>query len=310
MTELKQAGTRLAVFLVLLAPWPEAAHSQQPAAPAFGGEIIRQEAIYQGTVDQAVAGYTVDRGLRDYANALPVAFDHELANLGAADRWLDIGAGKGQALLDYFAPGHDPFEAEARERRSERAQVIAISIEDRRTPEWQRTVASLEANKLQYLFNRRLEEYSLKELGKFQLITDVVGGFSYTDNLSLFVEKVLSFLNLHGSFFTLLQDVRSEAGTNRPHYSGASFLTEIAGADGSEGKICSWLKSISCVQVSCELTTGWIPLIEKYRVRKVCNDVVVPELLPVHYIAGTPPERRYRLRTPAQRSGADTTIDQ
>lgn len=309
MTELKHAGIRLAVCLVLLAPWLRAAHSQQPANPAFGSEIARQEAIYLGTVDQAVAGYTVDRGLRDYANALPAAFDHELASLGAADRWLDIGAGKGQALMDYFAPGHDPFEAEARERRGERAQVIAISIEDRRTPQWQQTVDRLPAKKLQYLFNRRLEEYSLEELGKFHLITDVVGGFSYTDDLSRFVEKVLGFLNLHGSFYTLLQDVRSEAGTNRPHYSGASFLTEIAGTDASEMKICSWLKSISCVQVSCELTTGWVPLIEKYRVRKVCNDVVVPELLPVHYVAGTPPERRFRLRTPARQSGAET-IDQ
>lgn len=299
MIALNHTGVRLVVFLALQTPWLEAAHSQQPANPAFSQEISRQEAIYWGTGDQAVEGYTVDRSLRDYTNALPTGFDRALANLGPGDRWLDIGAGKGQAILDYFAQDHDPFEAEARERRGMKAQVVAISIEDRRTPLWQSTAASLEANKLQYLYNRRLREYALEDLGKFQIITDVIGGFSYTDNLSQFVEKVLGFLDLNGSFFTLLQDVRSEAGTNRPHYAGSPYLTEITGAGGSEVRVCSWLKSISCVEVTCEFTTGWIPSIEAYRVRKVCNDVTVPALFPLHYIAGTPPERRYHLRNPS-----------
>jgi SAM-dependent methyltransferase len=297
MTVLKENGIRLIVLLLLQAPWLEAAHSQQPASPALSIEISRQETIYHGKGDQTVAGYTVDRTLRDYIYALPTGFDTTLASLGPRDRWLDIGAGRGQAILDYFSPDYETYDPDARERLGRRAQVVAISIEDRRTPLWQKTAASLEANKLQYLINRRLGEYSLEDLGKFQVITDVVGGFSYTDNLSRFMEKVLGFLDIYGSFFTLLQDVRSEDGRNRPHYPNAPYLTEIAGADGSEVRVCSWLKSISCVEVTCEFTTGWVPPIESYRVLKVCNEISVPVLEPLHYIAGTPPERRFRLKS-------------
>ena len=123
------------------------------------------------------------------------------------------------------------------------------------------------------------------------------------------MEKVLGFLDLNGSFFTLLQDVHSEGGTNRPFYPGAGFLTQIANPDGSEMKMCAWLKSISCVEVTCEFTTSWKPPIEAYRVRKTCNNVSVPALVPTHFEAGTPPERRFRTGTPvaAPAGTANTT---
>ena len=122
----------------------------------------------------------------------------------------------------------------------------------------------------------------------------MTGGFSYTTDLSLFMEKVLGLLETGGSFFTLLVDVRSEAGTNRPFFAESSFLTEIKNSDGSEAKVCSWLKSISCVRVACELKANWRPPIEAFHVRKICNDVAVPALLPTHFEAGTPPERRFQ----------------
>lgn len=206
---------------------------------------------------------------------------------------MDIGAGMGQAILDYCTAVYDLTHPE---RRGKKAQAVAMSIEDRRTPAWHQAAASLGENQLQYLFNRRLREYSLEELGQFQVITDFIGGFSYTENLSLFVEKVLAFLGINGSFYTVLQDVHFEDGSNKPYYTGAPFLTEIAKADGSEVKVCSWLKSIACVEVTCELRTGWKPPIEVYRIHKVCNNVTVPALVPTHYEAGTPPERRFELR--------------
>jgi hypothetical protein len=170
-----------------------------------------------------------------------------------------------------------------------------MSIEDRRTPLWEKTAAGLEPGKIRYLAGKRLREYAPGELGRFQLISDVIGGFSYAVDLSLFLEKTLALLDVNGSLFTVLQDVRSEAGTNAPHYEGASYLTEIKRADGSDVRMCSWLKSISCVRVTCELRTGWKPPIEVYQVQKVCENVNVPALAPAHYEAGTPPERRYTL---------------
>lgn len=298
MTTLGNSVIRLAVLFVLPTLWLETSHSQAPAKSAFGEEISKQESIYQSKGEQVPEGYTIGRSLADYAHALPADFDFALARLGPQDRWLDIGAGMGEAILDYYTPDYDLAHLEGWERRGRKAQSIAMSIEDRRTLRWQQEAARLGAGKIEYVFDRRLREYSLEELGQFQVITDVIGGFSYTENLSLFVEKVLGFLDLYGNFFTVLQDVHSEDGANRPHYAGASFLTEIANTEGAEVRVCAWLKSITCVQVSCEFKATWKPQIEAFRIRKVCNDVKVPALDPVHYLAGTPPERRFRLNTP------------
>ena len=293
---MRKSGIRVAALLILQTLWLGTAHCAEPGGPTFDLEVSKQVSIYYSEGERVPDGYTVDRSLANYTDALPPEFARTVAKLGPKDRWLDIGAGKGQAILDYFAPGYDATRREHREHGAEKAQAVAISIEDRRTPLWHQTAASLGANQIQYLANKRLREYSLAELGQFQVISDVIGGFSYASDLSLFMEKALGFLELKGSFFTLLQDVHSEAGTNPPYYKNAPFLTEIANADDSEVKVCSWLKSITCVEVTCELKADWRPPIEAFRIRKVCNDVAVPALVRIKYSAGTPPERRYRLK--------------
>ena len=45
----------------------------------------------------------------------------------------------------------------------------------------------------------------------------------------------------------------------------------------------------------CELRPEWQPPIEVYRVQKTCAPTVVPPLTRTHYVAGTPPERRFNL---------------
>jgi hypothetical protein len=296
MMPLKKSGLRLAALLVLQILCVLVSHAQSPGNEKFRAEVLKQESIYRSEGEQVPEGYTVDRSLLNYVDALSAEFDRSLAGLGPGDRWLDIGAGKGQAILDYYAPKYDMSHAEGRERRGTKAQAVAMSIEDRRTADWHLRAASLGANQLQYVFNRRLREYSRQELGRFQIITDVIGGFSYTTDLSRFMENVLSYLELNGRFFTVLQDVHSEAGANQPYYEDSPFLTEIVKSDGAELKVCSWLKSITCVQVSCEFKSGWKPPVEAFSVHKVCNDVNVPALAPVHFEAGTPPERRFQLK--------------
>jgi len=302
MTAPKINALRFVVLFVAPLLWAQSA-AQVPANPKFKAEISRQESIYRSEGDRVPSGYTIDRTLQNYADALATGFDEALAQLGPGDRWLDIGAGKGQAILDYFAPNYDLSHPDGRERRGTKARVVAISIEDRRTADWQLSAASL-GNQLQYLFDRRLRDYKLEELGQFQIITDVIGGFSYTTDLTLFMEKVAGLLALDGSFYSVLQDVHSEAGTHRPYYDKAPYLTEIKDASGADVKICTWLKSISCVHVTCELKKGWRPPVEAFQVQKVCNDVRVPALTPVHYEAGTPPERRFVLKDSAAATAA------
>lgn len=286
-----------ALALALLpALWLTAAHAQNAASTSITEELSKQQSIYLSDGDQTVEGYTVNRPLTHYADGLASGFDNVLKKLGPNERWLDIGAGEGNAILDYYRPvtGWDPRVANAR--------AVAISIEDRRTPLWQETASRVGESKIQYLFGKRFGAYSSDELGRFDLITDVMGGFSYTDNLSRFMERALSVLAVNGTFFTVLQDIHREDGTNRPYYAGSPFLTEIVKRDGSEMKVCAWLKSISCVQVTCE-PRKWQPPTEAFRITKVCDNVSVPAVETVRYQAGTPPERRFRLRddTPAPR---------
>jgi len=302
------SGMTLAALVLLQMLWVGSAHSQPVPGPGIKEEMTRQEAIYSSRGEQVPEGYVIDRSLLSYTFTLPSEFDRSLAELGPDHRWLDVGAGRGQAILDYYAERYDSMHREGRERRGKKARSVAMSIEDRRTPAWYETAAGLEPMQIRYLFGKRLREYSREELGRFQVITDVLGGFSYTEDLSRFAETVLDLLEPQGTLYTVLQDVRAEAGNNQPFYPGARFLTEILDVDGSEVKMCSWLKNISCVEVTCEFKPEWKPHIEVYRVKKVCSNVSVPALVPVHFEAGTPPERRFRLQTPLPvRSGNATT---
>lgn len=299
MIALNHTGIRIVVLLALQTLWLEPSHSQAPGGPTFQKEVSKQDAIYQSRGEQVPEGYVVDRSLLAYASILSPGFDRSLANLGPADRWLDIGAGEGRAILDYYTPRYDSMHPEGRERRGKKARAVAMSIEDRRTAHWHKTAASLETNHIQYLSGKRLREYSLEELGRFQLVTDVIGGFSYTQYLSLFMETVLGILELNGVFHTLLLDVLPENAANRASYPDTLFLTEIANADGSDGRVCSWLKSITCVEVTCESRTESKRPVELYRIHKVCSNVAVPALVALRFEAGTPPQRRFQLKTPS-----------
>ena len=150
---MKNHGIHMVFLLALQTLWLETSHSQDPGNPVFNEEVSKQERIYRSEGERVPDGYTIDRSLAAYTQALSAGFDRTLANLGPKDRWLDIGAGRGQAILDYYTPGYDLMHSEGRERRGKKAQAVAISIEDRRTSLWHQNAASLGANQIQYLFN-------------------------------------------------------------------------------------------------------------------------------------------------------------
>jgi hypothetical protein len=293
MTRPHGPALRMLAAVVLHSLCISPAQSEPGGRAAPDEQASRQAAIYTSRGTSVPEGYVVDRSLLSYTVILPADFKRTLARLGASDRWLDVGAGEGRAILDYGTAKYDVV-FQGLERGGKPARAVAISIEDRRTPRWLETAASLEPQQIDYRFGKRLREYSVAELGRFQLITDVMGGFSYTRDLTLFMQKTMEFLEPDGTFYTVLQDVRAQAGTSQPYYVGASFLTELEASDGSHMKVCAWLKSMSCVEVTCEARPGTAPPIEVYAVRKVCEPVTVPALQLVHFEAGTPPERRFK----------------
>ena len=296
------AMTRRACLSVALAVQfllPGLSHGTASGASEPAAEVAKQEAIYQSRGEARPDGYVIDRALLSYASTLSPEFDRSLAELRPADRWLDIGAGRGLAVLDYYTSRYDAMHPEGREQRGSKAHAVALSIEDRRTSRWDETAARLQAGQIQYLSGKRLREYSRKELGRFKLITDVIGGFSYTESLSLFLERVLGLLEVKGDFFTLLLDVRTENRANGSYATQYQLLTQIENGEGAPVGVCSWLKRISCVQVTCESDAKATRPIELYRMHKVCENVAVPALTLLEYQAGTPPARRFSIRKPA-----------
>src|SRR5687767_14709927 len=68
---------------------------------AFGEEAAKQKEIYDSKGAKTPDGYVIDRSLLSYSHLLPAEFFKSLSRLGPQDRWLDIGAGEGRAVIDY-----------------------------------------------------------------------------------------------------------------------------------------------------------------------------------------------------------------
>lgn len=290
------AAARLGVvtIIVLQAFGLAGCSLQEPASAQLDAEFAKQEQIYRSRGAAVPGGYITTRGLWDYAQALPSGFCNALAKLGSSDRWLDIGAGEGQAILDYYGSEDDPAPTEQCGWSGDRARAVALSIEDRRGEKWHQRAANLGVARLRYLYGKPLREYATADLGKFQIVTDVFGGFSYTDNLSKFVEKVLSMMEVGGTFYTLVQSVRLENGKEKP---GTYYLTELNDPAGHDMKVCTWLKQTACAQVTCESKSDWQTPTELINVRKLCSDVAVPPLKLLKFEAGNPPGRKFQLET-------------
>ena len=289
--EWKTCGMRLIVLFVILLQ-ARVGWSQELAPPRLDEEFTKQEKIYRSQGADVPRGYVTNRGLSDYAELLPTGFCDALGRLGSSDGWLDIGAGAGQAILDYYAPEDGAAPTEKCGRSSVKARAVAVSIEDRRTDKWREQAASLGDGRIRYLSGKRLRDYSPEELGKFQIITDVFGGFSYTEDLSRFVNKVLSLLTVGGGFYTLVPGVHLE---NAKDKLGILYLTELEDAAGRPLKVCSWLKQAACAQVTCESKSDWKRPTELINIRKVCSDVSLPRLKLWEFEAGYPPARRFQV---------------
>jgi len=290
----KAAATCLAVMAVIVmhalglgVVWP-----QELAPPRIGEEFDKQEQIYRSRGADVPGGYITNRGLSDYLELLPSGFCDALGTLGNSDRWLDIGAGAGQAILDYNTPENEAAPGKRCAGAGGKVRAVAMSIEDRRTDTWQQQAASLGDDRLRYLSGKRLRDYSPEELGKFQIITDVFGGFSYTEDLSQFVDRVLSLLEVGGVFYTIVQSVHLEDGKDKPT---TWYLTELVDAAGPEVKVCSWLKKTTCAKVVCESKSDWNSPTELINIRKVCSAVSVPRMKLLKFEAGNPPGRRFQL---------------
>ncbi|HYJ15491.1 MAG TPA: hypothetical protein VE170_08375 [Candidatus Limnocylindria bacterium] len=97
-------------------------------------------------------------------------------------------------------------------------------------------------------------------------------------------------LEVGGVFYTLVSGVHLEGGDKL----GSWYLTELENSAGRPEKVCSWLKKCTCVKVTCESKSDWKRPTELIKVDKVCNDVSVPRMELLEFVAGYPPNRRFK----------------
>ena len=88
----------------------------------------------------------------------------------------------------------------------------------------------------------------------------------------------------------MMQSIHLETGRESPD---TWILTELQDRSGRQVKLCSWLKSVSCVKVSCESKAEWDAPTELIHVQKTCEPVAVPQTKLLTYEAGNPPGRRF-----------------
>ena len=129
--------------------------------------------------------------------------------------WISVRV-RDKAILDYFNPGYKPLQMTGWENHDNKAQAVAISIEDRRTARWNRTLKVLVPGECNIFLVKRLP---FRRIELFQLITDVIGGFGHRQPFSIHGEGSCTSRS-DGVFHVVLQDVHSENGANQPMIQG------------------------------------------------------------------------------------------
>jgi hypothetical protein len=127
VSDMKSTGLRVGVLLALHVLWASPSHSQAPGDTVSAEEVSKQSAIYRSKGDDVPKGYVVGRSLSSYLYVLPAGFTRSLAGLGPNDRWLDIGAGEGRAVLDYCTSKYDGTLLKEAEPGAKKAKAIAMS---------------------------------------------------------------------------------------------------------------------------------------------------------------------------------------
>src|SRR3954469_9005245 len=155
----RNIGLAVLIIIALQVLGEKVGWSQEPAPPQIKEEITKQDKIYRSRGAEVPKGYVTGRALSDYVELLPAGFCDALGTLGSSDRWLDIGAGEGQAILDYYAPTEEAAAVKC-SGYGGRVRAVALSIEDRRTEKWRQQAASVGNDRIQYLSGKRLRDYS------------------------------------------------------------------------------------------------------------------------------------------------------
>lgn len=189
---------------------------------------------------------------------LEKSFPEALSRLGPDEIWLDLGAGKGKAGIEFLRSFSDL-------KKAPRVALIAYKL-DRWLP-----FPSMEG-KLITRDGQTFETMDFSHFGKVDLITDVYGVLSYSQDFHAALSKAFHLLN-EGKSLYLYTDVSK---------------TTFTKTDGSVIGLETFLRSIQGLEV-----TGRLGVL---KITKQSDQVQIPlfRLIRYHH-EELPPFRRYRL---------------
>lgn len=146
------------------------------AEPCLGALTTKLNANYDVVVKNS---FPHDRGLGEYYDNFGETFRKVLTNPRSGFRWLESGAGHANVPRDYL-------------RLNPEADVQIVGVSFFAPP------GAFESPKFIHLGGRLLENITNKELGKFDLITDNFGPYSYTEQIDRVLQKYIDLLNVGG----------------------------------------------------------------------------------------------------------------
>lgn len=219
--------------------------------------------------------FNIERLLEHYKYLLGDDFRKKLASLNTPEHhWIDSGAGLGYATGEYV-----------KSEEGSRTHVTAIS---RYVPllkreylggigwfpiKYIRKIESETQGRLRFLSGKPFEKISNAEIGKADLITDLLGTFSYSEDPSTVLQKYLDLLKPDGELYLYLGNGSRSTVSDPSNLNGYSFISQ-------------WLTNIQ--GINAEVTSNGT-----VRITKTTMEVKVPQLKMLHTTADSPPIRKY-----------------
>lgn len=203
------------VLILLLAPRSfasETCGTVFTSEPRIVSELIRKNK------------FVTNRDLVDYGHTLPAGFRESLERLTHDQHWIDLGAGKAQAQIDYLKSFRNSSQAAF-------TTAVAYKLDRWFNPP---------------TFNGKLEiregafeDQATATWKKADLITDLFGVISYTRDMTTSLQKTFDLLKLHGELYLYVTPWATQFQMGAEKRGLLEFLSQIPGlrVEGQYGAI-------------------------------------------------------------------------
>lgn len=244
--------------------------------------------------------FKTNRSLDHYSSQIPfirtsTIFRIVTRELNSGSAWVDMGAGKGLALIDGLFVNKNIS--------------LGLGISYKR-PEEPITEKEIQlGERMQYLDGDYLEnlvrDKKLDHLfGKVDLITDIYGPISYSESLPILLQTYMNLLKVDGQLiFNWMIKRNYILVNNKIEYTNSPILvnTVNSGESVQENGILSWLESIPGIEIVESAVREIASSSREYsigvKIRKKVQDVNIPNnLVLTSYAAGGPPARNFQIQ--------------